>query len=155
MSAEKKLKSVDEKMDLIFRQPAKKKPRSKHITIRVPKANGAKAKRVPIEEKALAEIAAALATAPLKADEPEPEPEPVNVAESLARSAAEMLRFHQIDRTRRPGRQVDMKACAVEARRLRVEADEADPEHTDPAWANDKVPSSEIVAFFDRYIQGH
>ena len=135
------------------RKPAKKKPRSKHITVRVPKPKGAKPKRVPVEDKALKEITASLAEAPLKADEPEPEP--VDVAEYLRRSAAEMTRFHQIDSTRRAGRQSAMKDCAIEARRLRVAADEADPEHTDPAWALDKAPHADIVAFLDRYIQGH
>jgi hypothetical protein len=39
----------------------------------------------------------------------------------------------------------------AEALRLRLEAHELDPEHTDPEWSRDVAPHDALVAFYRQY----
>lgn len=56
---------------------------------------------------------------------------------------------------RQQGSEAQGKQSIELARELRAEAHQADPEHTDPAWQEDKVPHAEIVAFYDQYLATH
>lgn len=40
-----------------------------------------------------------------------------------------------------------------DALRLRLEAHELDPTHSDPEWANDTVPHDALIAFMRRYSE--
>ena len=62
-------------------------------------------------------------------------------------------------RLRREGRASDARLALLAAQRLRLEAHEADPEHTDPAWeAEERLTARgydthiELMRFYDRYI---
>ncbi len=46
------------------------------------------------------------------------------------------------------GNPVDAKRYLTEAKRLRQEAQDADPSYADPAWAAEPVPHAEIMAFY-------
>lgn len=43
------------------------------------------------------------------------------------------------------------EAHLAEALRLRLEAHDLDPDHTDPEWARDVVSHDDLVAFFRSY----
>lgn len=47
----------------------------------------------------------------------------------------------------------DADAACVDALRLRLEADAADPEHADPAWQLDAVSHDELVLFYRTYTE--
>lgn len=48
------------------------------------------------------------------------------------------------------------KRAAIEsAQTARYAADASDPEHTDPAWAEDRAIDAEIMAFYARYLETH
>lgn len=78
-----------------------------------------------------------------------------DVAELLARSRAHHADYRRIVGTRNLAREV-RQAQTRDALRLaldaRLSADAADPEHVDPAWALDRAPHAELVAFYQRTI---
>lgn len=41
--------------------------------------------------------------------------------------------------------------AAAQALKLRLQAHDLDPDHTDPAWSDDPAPHAEIVAFLEAY----
>jgi hypothetical protein len=46
----------------------------------------------------------------------------------------------------------DARAALVDARNLRVQAHNADPDHTAPAWASDVVPHDELMAYYAQQL---
>lgn len=78
-----------------------------------------------------------------------------DVAELLARSRSHHADYRRIVGTRALAREVrqsqarDALTLALDARE---QAHQADPEHVDPAWALDRAPHGELVAFYRQTI---
>jgi len=74
------------------------------------------------------------------------------VADLLAQARVAHLDY------RRLGNQVSSKEAKqqaiIKARDLRQRAHDRDPEHTDPSWAEDKVPHGELVRFYEKALAG-
>jgi len=82
----------------------------------------------------------------------------VSVGELLSQSRSAHTQFHVTDAVHlgnghwAKGDQVDAASWLEKALSLRLEAHAADPQHADPAWAQDKVPHAELVAFYQTYL---
>lgn len=72
-----------------------------------------------------------------------------DVATLLATSRARHTDFHVHQQANRPA---DARVAMLVAQQARLDAEAADPAHTDGAWAQDKAPSADILNFFRLYL---
>lgn len=83
----------------------------------------------------------------------------MTVAEHLqaSRSAHDAYRraAGRIDRDGKVTDQPNYESCSVSIRTAlteRMAAEAADPTHEDPAWHDDRVPSSQLTGFYREYL---
>jgi hypothetical protein len=88
---------------------------------------------------------------------PKPEIHTATVAEllSLSRSAHARYQAHlpHVEQGRHvPGDATLARDALRDAKRLREQADHADPAHRDPAWRQDQTPHEQLVAFYREQV---
>lgn len=76
-----------------------------------------------------------------------------DVADLLRQSRAANAAFHVANQASQE--RASQRAAIQHALTLRLEADLADPHHTDPAWQDDQAPHADIVTFYQQYLASH
>jgi len=71
-------------------------------------------------------------------------------AELLQMARSKHAEFHQHQQHGQPAM---AREAMLAAQTARQDAEAADPEHEDPAWAADKAPSADILNFFRLYLE--
>ena len=82
-----------------------------------------------------------------------------NVGDLLRRSRNAHAQYRSVNlwngKAWEVGDQVVARTSIAEARTLRQQADEADPERTDPEWRNDRANHTALMVFYDTYLGTH